>query len=61
MTPLGGRQSEGFASLIVDLPNQVIYALSLGVAVRLIAAGIKLKEEELDTLVVATWRAVTRP
>jgi hypothetical protein len=39
----------------------VIYALSLGVAVRLIAAGVQLKDDELDTLVSATWRAVTRP
>jgi TetR/AcrR family transcriptional repressor of multidrug resistance operon len=54
-------QSEDFMSLIVDLPNQVIYALSLGVAVRLIAAGVQLKDDELDTLVSATWRAVTRP
>jgi hypothetical protein len=54
-------RSENFTSLIVDLPNQVIYALSLGVAVRLIAAGVQLKGEELDTLVSATWRAVTRP
>ena len=54
-------RSEGFVPLLVDLPNQVIYALSLGVAVRLIAAGVQLKDEELDTLVIATWRAVTRP
>jgi TetR/AcrR family transcriptional repressor of multidrug resistance operon len=54
-------RSENFTSLIVDLPYQVIYALSLGVAVRLIAAGVQLKDEELDTLVTATWRAVTRP
>jgi hypothetical protein len=54
-------RSEDFTSLIVDLPNQVIYALSLGVAVRLIAAGVQLKDEELDSLVSATWRAVTRP
>ena len=54
-------QSDDFMALIVDLPSQVIYALSLGVAVRLIAAGIQLKDEELDTLVTATWRAVTRP
>jgi len=54
-------QSEQFTDLIVDLPTQVIYALSFGVAVRLIAAGIQLKDEELDTLVTATWRAVTNP
>jgi hypothetical protein len=45
----------------VDLPLEVIYTLSLGVAVRLVAAGTRLKDEELDTLVTATWRAVTRP
>ena len=54
-------RSEQFTDLIVDLPSQVIYTLSFGVAVRLIAAGIQLKNEELDTLVTATWRAVTRP
>ena len=54
-------RSEEFTSVIVDLPNQVIYALSLGVAVRLIAAGVQLKDEELDTLVSATWRAATCP
>lgn len=54
-------QSDDFRALIVDLPSQVIYALSFGVAVRLIAAGVQLKDEELDTLVAATWRAVTRP
>ena len=54
-------RSEKFQSLVVDLPGEVIYALSLGVAVRLIAAGVRLKDEELDTLVSATWRAVTRP
>ncbi len=54
-------QSEEFMELIVDLPGEVIYALSLGVAVRLVAAGTRLKDEELDTLVTATWRAVTRP
>ena len=54
-------QSEGFTSLLIDLPTQVIDALSLGVAVRLTAAGVRLNEEELEALVAATWRAVTRP
>lgn len=48
-------------ALIVELPWEVIYSLSLGVAVRLVAAGTRLKAEQLDTLVAATWRAVTRP
>lgn len=47
------------AELVIDLPAPVIYALSLGVAVRLIAGGIALKPAELDTLIDATWRAVT--
>ena len=60
--PLGTMaQSPPFADIVVDLPPPVIYALSLGVAVRLIAAGIALKDEELDRLVDATWRAITRP
>jgi TetR/AcrR family transcriptional repressor of multidrug resistance operon len=50
-----------FMNLVVDLPLEVIYTLSLGVAVRLVAAGTRLKDEEIDTLVTATWRAVTRP
>lgn len=53
--------SEEFTVLLVDMPREVIYALSLGVVVRLVAAGTRLKGEELDTLVGATWRAVTRP
>ena len=40
---------------------EVISALSFGVAVRLIAAGVQLKPEEVDLLVEATWRAVTKP
>ena len=58
---LEAARSEEFVALIVDLPSEVIYALSLGVAVRLVAAGTRLKDEQLGTLVTATWRAVTRP
>ncbi|MGI9666002.1 MAG: TetR/AcrR family transcriptional regulator [Acidimicrobiia bacterium] len=46
--------------LLVDLPVEVIYAMSLGVAVRLVSSGVKLSEDELDTLVESTWRALTR-
>lgn len=53
--------SEEFANLLVPLPPEVIYALSFGVAVRLIAAGVQLKSEEVDLLVNATWRAVAKP
>ena len=44
-----------------DLPPEAIYALSFGVAVRLIAAGAHLKDDEVETLVTSTWRAVTKP
>ena len=54
-------QSDELRSLLIDLPEPVIYALTFGVAVRLIAGGVQLKDDELDTLVEATWRAVTRP
>lgn len=46
---------------LVDLPPQVIYSMSLGVVVRLIAAGATLTEAELETLVASTWRAITVP
>jgi TetR/AcrR family transcriptional repressor of multidrug resistance operon len=52
---------EEFATLLIPLPYEVIYALSFGVAVRLIAAGVRLKPEEIDQLVEATWRAITKP
>jgi TetR/AcrR family transcriptional repressor of multidrug resistance operon len=59
--PLAGvAEAPDLVDLLVPLPGEVIYALSLGVAVRLIAAGTRLKAEELDLLVEATWRAVTR-
>ena len=54
-------KADELAELLVPLPTEVIYALSFGVAVRLIAAGVQLKPEEIDLLVDATWRAVTKP
>ncbi|MCP4965483.1 MAG: TetR/AcrR family transcriptional regulator [bacterium] len=54
-------KSEELTELLVPLPYEVIYTLSFGVAVRLIAAGVLLKPEEIDLLVGATWRAVTKP
>ena len=53
--------SDAIAELLLPLPVEVIYALSFGVAVRLVAAGVALKPDELDLLVDATWRAVTKP
>ena len=54
-------RAEDLTELLVPLPYEVIYSLSFGVAVRLIAAGVRLKPDEIGLLVDATWRAVTRP
>lgn len=54
-------QSGDFAALLIPFPHEVIYSLSFGVAVRLIAAGVRLEPHEIDLLVDATWRAVTKP
>lgn len=45
--------------LLVRLPPEVLYALSFGVLVKLVAAGVNLSRAELDRLITATWRAVT--
>lgn len=45
--------------LLVDLPIDVIGALTLGVAVRLVAADIDLSDAQLERVAEACWRAVT--
>jgi TetR/AcrR family transcriptional repressor of multidrug resistance operon len=50
---------QDFLDMLVPLPMEVVYALTMGVAVRLVAAGIKLSDNQLETVVAATWRAVT--
>lgn len=45
--------------LLADLPMDVIAALTLGVAVRLVASGIELSDAQLQTVAEACWRAVT--
>ena len=57
----GTATAEDLAALLIPVPGEVIYALSFGVAVRLIAAGVQLKPKEPDLLVDATWRAVAAP
>ncbi len=62
----GDRLSEeaarpDLAALLVDLPREVLYSMSLGSAVRLVAAGARLSRRQLETVVEATWRAVTAP
>ena len=52
--------SEDFVEALVPLPMEVVYVLTMGVAVRLVASGTKLSNEQLETLVRATWRAITK-
>jgi TetR/AcrR family transcriptional repressor of multidrug resistance operon len=49
------------AGLLVDLPPGVTALLSMGIAVRLVAAGVNLNEGELETVIEATWRAISVP
>jgi AcrR family transcriptional regulator len=51
---------EEFARIMVPLPLDVVHLLTFGVAVRLVAAGLELTDEELETVVAATRRAATR-
>lgn len=44
---------------LVSLPPEVIWAMSLGLVIQLVASGISLATEELDVLVDATWRSIT--
>jgi TetR/AcrR family transcriptional repressor of multidrug resistance operon len=48
------------AGVIIPLPLEAIYLLTIGVAVRLVAAGIELDEAELDLIIDATLRSVMR-
>ena len=52
--------SGDFAAVLLPLPIEVVYLLTIGVAVRLVAAGIKLSDEDLESVVTSTFRAVTR-
>ncbi|MEN8234375.1 MAG: hypothetical protein ABFR89_05575 [Actinomycetota bacterium] len=45
--------------LLVPLPPELLYALSIGLAARLAASGTDLSEQELEMLVASSWRAIT--
>ncbi|RZI92541.1 MAG: TetR family transcriptional regulator [Microbacterium sp.] len=49
------------AALLLPLPQDVLYDLALGPAVRLAAGALDLKAAELEEIAAACWRAVTRP
>lgn len=43
----------------VDLPMDVLYAFSLGMAVRLVAAEVTLSDAEIGGVAAASWRAIS--
>lgn len=47
------------AELLIDLPPELLYALGIGPAVRLVASGAELDGGELDLVIRACWRAIT--
>lgn len=49
------------AAELLELPLDVLYELGFAPAVRLAAAGIKLRDAELDVAAAACWRAITKP
>ena len=48
------------APLLVPLPIDVVYALSLGQAVHLAASGIEMTDDEVAVVIDACWRAITK-
>lgn len=45
----------------VDLPPLVLFDLAVGPALRLVASGIQLPDEDLNRLADACWRAIADP
>jgi hypothetical protein len=45
---------------LIDLPPELLYTLGLAPAVRLVASGIELDDGQLELVIRACWRAVTR-
>ena len=44
--------------MLIELPMEVISALTLGVAVRLVAAGIDLSDPQIESVAESCWRTV---
>lgn len=52
--------SASFREALVDLPVAVLYDLSLGPIVRVVAAGEALGDTEVELLAASCWKAITR-
>ena len=48
-------------ALLLPLPDDVLYDLALGPAIRLAAAGQTMTPDQLEKIAAACWRAVTVP
>ncbi len=48
-------------ALLLPLPDDVLYDLALGPAIRLAAAGQTMTPDQLEKIATACWRAVTVP
>ncbi len=45
---------------LAPLPGELLYSLSVDLSVRIAAAGTGPTGDQLDTLIDANWRAVTK-
>lgn len=45
---------------LIALPVDVLWSMSLGLVVQLVAAGVELSEADLATLTDVTWRAISQ-
>ncbi len=60
--PLLAQASDpDFVAELIALPLEVLYELAIAPAVRLAGAGTELRDSELDAVVAACWRAITKP
>lgn len=54
------EMAANLSSVLVDLPAEILYDLSLAPVVRLVASGRALTGSEVDTLIESCWQAVHR-
>src|SRR5207245_2972671 len=57
---VAAAETPDIVELLAPLPPAVLWELGLAPAMRLVAAGVELSEEELATTAAACWRAGTR-
>ena len=55
------EMAASLSSVLVDLPAEILYDLSLAPVVRLVASGTALSDSEVDTLIESCWQAIHKP